>query len=105
MRQQVDDVGPAGDDAPIETVGGYIELHSAHPPWTVPRDVELLELEDVEVLVASLCQFSRENNLFLMFELDEDFVGCIDRGVIDEMLADTLIGEWRRGLGLEARAR
>jgi hypothetical protein len=90
------------DEEPLETVGGYIEVHSAHTPWKVPRDIDLRELQDVEVLVAALCQFSRENNLFLSFELNGDSVGDIDRGVMNEMLAEVLIAEWRRGLGLES---
>jgi hypothetical protein len=97
----VNELQEAEDETPLETVGGYIELYSGWSPWKVPREIDLQQLQDVEVLVAALCQFSRENNLFLLFELNGDSVGDIDHGVMDELLAEVLIGEWRRGLGLE----
>jgi len=98
----VDEREEIENEAPIETLGGYIELLSEFPPWKVPRAVAFKELEDAEVLIAALCQFSREHGLVFGFEFSGDPVGYIDHGVVDDSLSETFIGEWRRSLEREA---
>jgi hypothetical protein len=66
------------EDQPIDTVGGYIEMYSAYPPWTVPREIELQHLDEVTTLVNALCELSREHNL--AFEL-EHFPRDVDHRV------------------------
>ena len=88
------------DDLPIETLGGYIEIFSAWPPWSLPRDVDIQHLREVEDLVAALRQFSRQNGLAIELEFDGKFVGEIEHGEMDSLLSDVLLGEWRRALGV-----
>jgi hypothetical protein len=88
-------------ETPIEAVGGYIELYSGWSPWKVPRELDLQQLQDVEVLVAALCQFSRDNKLTITLQYAGEDIGEIEEGVVDEGVSVILIGEWRRMLGLE----
>ena len=85
-------------DMPVETVGGFVEIYSALPPWTLPREIDRQHLDEVSTLVNALRNFSRENGLSFEFELDGKFVGAIDDGVMDVCLAEGLLGEWRRNL-------
>jgi len=90
----------ASGDGPIVTVGGCIEIYSAYPPWTVPREVDLQHLDEVTALVNAICELSREHNLVFELELDDTFVGSIAAGDMDRTLSEGLLGEWRRGLGV-----
>ena len=87
-------------DMPIETVGGYVEIYSALPPWTLPREIDLQHLDEVMALVRSLRGFSREHSLAFELELDGTFVGGITDGELDRVLAEGLLGEWKRQLGV-----
>ena len=86
-------------DVKTETVGGYLEIYSAHPPWTLPREIDLQLLDEVEALVNEMRDFSRQYQLAFEFELDGKFVGSITDGEMDRSLATGLLGEWRRQLG------
>lgn len=86
------------EDLPIETVGGYIELYSAHPPWKVPRELDKRHFEEVAYLVDSLRDASRQHGLAFELELDGAHVGSITGGRIDRLLAEGLIEPWRRNL-------
>ena len=86
-------------DLPVETLGGYLELYSAWPPWTLPRDIDQMHLDEVTDLVNSLGGFSREHQVRFELELDGTFVGTVDNGELDRSLAEGLLGEWRRQLG------
>ena len=87
-------------DTPVETVGGYLEIYSALPPWTLPRELDLQHLDEVTTLVNALRDFSREHGLAVEFELGDTFVGAITDGEMDRSLAEGLLGEWRRQLGV-----
>jgi hypothetical protein len=82
----------------IETVGGFVEIYSALPPWTLPREIDRLHFEEVSTLVNALRDFSRQNGLSFEFELDGNYVGAIDNGEMDASLGEGLLGEWRRNL-------
>jgi len=98
---EVDDTPSSDpDDLPIESLGGYIEIFSAWPPWKVPRDVDIQHLREAEHLVAALCHFSRQNGLTIEMQLDEKFVGEIQNGEMDVLVAEVLLGEWRRTRGV-----
>ena len=86
-------------DMAVETVGGYLEIYSALPPWELPRETDIQHLAEVTELVSALSDFSREHCLAIEFELDGIFVGAIDDGKMDRSLAEGLLGEWRRKLG------
>jgi hypothetical protein len=88
------------DDLPIESLGGFIEIFSAWPPWNLPRDVDLQHLREVEDFVAALRRFSRQNWLEIELQLDQTFVGEIQNGEMDVLLAEGLLGEWRRTRGV-----
>jgi hypothetical protein len=90
------------DDLPIESLGGYIEIFSAWPPWKVPYDVDLQHLREAEDLVEALCRFSRQNDLAIEMQLDQKFIGEIQNGEMDVLLAEVLLGEWRRKLKVGA---
>ncbi|OYY93467.1 MAG: hypothetical protein B7Y41_11975 [Hydrogenophilales bacterium 28-61-23] len=87
-------------DMPVETLGGYLEIYSTLPPWTLPREIDLHQLDEVTVLVNALRDFSQEHNLSIELELDGEFIGAIDEGEIDRSLEEGLLGEWRQHLGL-----
>jgi hypothetical protein len=91
---------PSREDQPIDTVGGYIEIYSAYPPWTLPREIELQHLDEVTALVNALCDLSREHELAFELELDDKFVGSIVFGTMNVTLSVGLLGEWRRVLGV-----
>jgi hypothetical protein len=85
---------------PFETVGGYLEIYPALPPWTLPRELDLQHFEEVSALVGALREFSREHSLAFELELGDTCVGVITDGEIDRPLAEGLLGEWERQLGV-----
>jgi hypothetical protein len=85
-------------DLPVETVGGCLQIYTALPPWSLPHDVDLQHLHEVETLVTRLCDFSRHAGLEIEFELDGEYVGAIENGEMDRSLSIGLLGEWRRKL-------
>jgi hypothetical protein len=87
-------------DIPVETIGGYLEIYSALPPWTLPREIDLQHLEEVTALLNTLCDFSHEHNLTIELELDGELIGAIKGCKMDFSISEGLIGEWRRHLGL-----
>ena len=89
----------SGEDMPVETLGGYIEIYSTLPPWTLPREVDIQHLEEVTDLVNALCDLSRQRDLEFELELDDTYVGAITDGEVNRSLAEGLLGEWRRQLG------
>ncbi|GAA5013128.1 hypothetical protein GCM10025794_01390 [Massilia kyonggiensis] len=92
----VESVGTNPGDSPIETVGGVHEIYSASASNELPHEIDALHLEEVEYIVDSIRRLSQEHGLEFEFELDGQYVGTIDNGVIDSVLANGLIGEWRR---------
>lgn len=91
---------PAKGDLPLETLGAYLEIYTALPPWTLPREIDLEHFAEVTTVVTALQKFSRVENITFDFELDRVFVGMIERGEMDRTLAVDLIGEWGRMLGV-----
>jgi hypothetical protein len=85
-------------DLPVETLGGYLEIYSAWPPFLLPREVDLQHLDEVTTLLTQLCEFSRHHGIPFELELDGAFVGRVLNGEMDASLAEGLLGEWRRQL-------
>jgi hypothetical protein len=50
--------------------------------------------------VNALRDFSREQSLAFELELGDTFVGAVTDGEMDRSLAEGLLGEWRRQLGV-----
>jgi hypothetical protein len=85
-------------DSAVVTVGGDIELYPALPGTNLPREIDLLHLNEVEYLVEQLREFSQVNALAIELELDHIFVGAIEDGILDKTLKEGLLGEWRKHL-------
>lgn len=85
-------------DLPGETLGGVMALYTSLPPYDLPREVDIAHLEEVEALVEEIRKFSAEKKVVFVFELEQDYVGDIDQGEVDDMLSEALLGEWRRHL-------
>lgn len=97
----VEGEGTRPGDSSVETVGGVHEIYSTSPSNELPGEIDALHLEEVEYIVDSVRRLSREHGLEFEFELDGQYVGTIDNGVIDETLAKGLIGEWRNHINAE----
>jgi hypothetical protein len=85
---------------PFETVGGVLRIYSAMPPTALPREIDLLHLEEVSALISAVCHFSRQRSVAFDFELDGDCVGTVIDGEMGNGLRDGLLDEWRRHLGV-----
>lgn len=87
-------------DDPVRTVGGFIEVYSALPPWRdrLPQDIDESNFSDCEFLIDQLRLFSQEHSCQFEFELDGVYVGQIADGMLDKLLADGFLGEWRKAL-------
>ena len=88
----------AGEDLPVETVGGVMEIYSALPPFKIPLSLDAANLEDVKALVRELANLSRREHLSFEFELDGNFVGAVDDGEVDRSMQEGLLGSWERRL-------
>jgi hypothetical protein len=88
----------AGGGVSRELFGGLLEIYSALPPWDLPREIDLAHLNEVAFLIDLLSEFSRVNQLNIMFQLDGEFIGSIDFGEMDKSLRVGLLEEWRRHL-------
>ena len=82
------------------TVGGELDLYSALPPWgsQLPLEVDRANLEDAEQVVAAMAEFSRGTATRIVFSLNDEDMGSIDKGVGDRGITVGLLGEWRRVL-------
>lgn len=87
-------------DMAVETLGGFLEIYSILPPWSLPREVDLQQLDDVAALLEALCDFAREHSLVFELELDGELIGAIEDGEMDRCLREGLLGEWRKHLGI-----
>lgn len=87
-------------DMPVETIGGYLEIYSTLPPWTLPRKINIQHFDEVTALLNALCGFSREHDLAIELEFDGELIGAIEDGKMDFALAEGLLGEWKRHLGI-----
>jgi len=94
----VEDNRTRPEDFLTETLGGLLQIYSTFPPHKLPHDVDVANLHEVEALVDAVRKFSLDEGVNFDFELDRDFVGSVENGQPDEMLAEVLLGEWRRHL-------
>ena len=82
----------------LRTVGGFIEVFSALPPWgdELPEEIDRAYFEEAKAVVDAMTTFSEKTGHEIAFELDETQVGWIEHGVIDRSLREGLLGEWER---------
>jgi hypothetical protein len=89
-------------DLPVEDVGGYIEMYSVRPPWTLPREVELQHLLEAKALLTALEEFARKSDLNFEVEFAGELIGAVTHGSMDAGLREGLLDEWHRHLGLSS---
>jgi hypothetical protein len=87
---------PKSGDMAVETLGGYLEIYSAWPPWKLPIEIDRQHYDEVVALTNALCDFSANQELAFELELDGVFVGSITDGKMDRSLVEGLLGEWRQ---------
>jgi hypothetical protein len=95
-----DDARSRTGDGQDETLGGEYEIYSALTPNPLPRNIDLLHLEEVEQIVKAVQQFSYAKGLAFEFELDGKYVGTVEDGAADVTLTKGLLGEWRNHLAV-----
>ncbi|KRP58119.1 hypothetical protein [Pseudomonas trivialis] len=86
------------DESGAEVVGGILEIYSTLPPNMLPVEMDSKNLDDVEALVGAVKKLSEKKSLSFEFQLDTNFVGAIEDGVIDRVLLDGLLMPWRNHL-------
>ena len=86
------------EDYPIQTVGGFLELFSARPPWgeRLPRQMDKTQLSEVESVIDAMIGFSKATGREIAFELDGTQVGWVSNGEPDRGIRDGLLGPWRQ---------
>ncbi len=82
-------------DLPINTLGGILCLCK---PGETSAIIEKRLFEDFNFLMNRLALFSVEIDHEFEFELDGIHVGSIEKGELDSLLRDGLLGEWEKRL-------
>jgi hypothetical protein len=98
--QFIDECSESELGTPIKTLGGALMIYSALPPNELPRDIDVRHLEEVEMIIRKISDFSKEHELAIEFNLDGKFVGAVEDGNADRTLGQGLVGEWKRHLGI-----
>jgi len=84
----------------LETLGGVLEIYAAHRPFDLPREIDLVHLAEVESVISEIQRFSKQEGVDFEVELNGELIGEIEDGKLDPGLAEGLLGEWRRFLGV-----
>lgn len=96
---RVDDARSDIADTEDRTVGATLDMLGTTGN-TLPKDLDAATFADVDRFVQAVQALSAECSLDVEFELDGVDVGAIQDGVLDQSLAEGLLGEWRRHLDL-----
>lgn len=83
-------------------VGGFIEQYSAHAPWTVPRDLDLLQFEEATALMIAFEDCSRRLKLDFEIYYAGEVIGYVRNGQMVEGLREGFLGEWKNVLDQSA---
>ena len=77
-----------------------LAIYSARPPWgaELDPDVDRAHLDEVKELFRAFGPISADHRCSLEVELGGETIGFIESGVLDSMLADSLLAEWERHL-------
>jgi hypothetical protein len=86
---------------PIVTVGGLLEMYTAHGSWRneLPREVDEAHYVECRLLIEQVAAISRRYGIELHFEFQGEMVGTIVAGELDEQLATQFLGTWGLALG------
>ncbi len=86
---------------PIVTVGGLLEMYTAHGSWrnVLPREVDEAHYEECRLLIERVADLSRRTGIELHFEFQGELVGSMVAGELDDELATQFLGTWGVALG------
>jgi hypothetical protein len=79
-------------------VGGFIELYSAHAPWTVPRDLDLLQFAEATALMTAVEDCSRRLKLDFEIYYAGEVIGYVRNGQMVEGVREGFLDEWKHVL-------
>ena len=85
------------EDSPIRTVGGTVPLRDPRVGVSAQEDAE--DLDSVRHVVEQLSAFTAALNLTVELQLGGLYVGRIENGRPDRLVAVGLLAEWARTLG------
>jgi len=88
-------------DCCTDDVGGFIEIYSGWPPWSVPREIDIRQFEEVKALLRALEAFSRERGLDFEVHFAGEVIGRVANGRT-RGVQEMLLHEWGRSLGLSS---
>ncbi len=83
-------------DVPIRTVGGAVPLRRPGPELE-PKD-DASDLATARKVIERLSDFGSALGLSSELQLGGQYVGRIDNGVPDRLVAEGLLGEWERSV-------
>ena len=79
-------------------VGGYLEIYSATDPLSLPESVDRGHFEEVKLLLNRLCEVSKSHGITFELELEDIYVGAIEKGRMNTSLTEGFLSEWESGL-------
>jgi len=87
-------------DEPIHTLGAFLDLYVGHGEWAdkLPPEIDRALFDEASALVQAFTELSRQFDVEVALELDDDQIGWIEHGVPDRGVAEVFLGEWERSL-------
>lgn len=82
-------------DEPAWTLGVLLDIYSEFPPWPLPPELSRKHYDEVSALVDAVRQLSAKKSLVLLLQIDDDLVGGIENGVVDQTITMGLLAKWR----------
>lgn len=88
------------EDDGVRTVGAVLDIYSAYDQHGNPLPIEIDQdiLAQIKTFINSLQQVSQEHGIDIGFEMDEDGIGWIYEGRIDQSLEIGLLRAWEETL-------
>lgn len=78
-----------------DDVGGFIEVYSGRPPWTVPREIDLQQFEESVAFLTALEEFSCKRGLDFEVHYAGEVIGYVTEGRM-EGVREMLLDEWKQ---------
>jgi hypothetical protein len=100
VHQEEDVLDPETNLA-VLTVGGLLEMYSAHEEWRheLPPEVDRAHYEECHYLVGRLAELSQRMDIEFHCEFQGEWVGTIKRGQLDDKLALQFLEPWATAVG------